>query len=109
MLQWRDLTSESQLDEILALSDTLPVAIFKHSTRCSRSAHAKYRLEKDWTYPETDMPAYYLDLLEYRNISDAVARVTGVSHQSPQLIILRNRQVVYSASHESISVEKIAV
>jgi bacillithiol system protein YtxJ len=44
-----------------------------------------------------------LDLLRHRDISDEIAKITGVLHQSPQVIVLKNKEVVYAATHSGIS------
>jgi bacillithiol system protein YtxJ len=49
--------------------------------------------------------AYYLDLLEYRPISSAIAEQFSVTHQSPQLILMKNGQVVHHASHSDIDAQ----
>jgi bacillithiol system protein YtxJ len=45
-----------------------------------------------------------LDLLEHRNISNAIAQDTGVEHESPQAILIENGKVLKSATHLSIYV-----
>jgi len=107
MKTWKNLTEEKQLEEIIVNSNHKPIAIFKHSIRCGISAHAQHKLETAWSFSETDLDFYYLDLINYRNISNKIADVFGVLHQSPQVIIIKNEKVVSSFSHQSISVEKI--
>ena len=43
----------------------------------------------------------------HRDISNAVATLTGVRHQSPQAIVLRDGKPVYHASHYDIEAEHI--
>ena len=108
-LDWQTLDDPAQLDSIVARSYERPCAIFKHSTRCNISAMAKYRLEDDWE----EMPAeaapdmYYLDLIRYRHISQAIAERFGVHHESPQLLLIRDGECRYDASHLSISVGEL--
>lgn len=104
MIQWKNLDSEYQLDSIIEDSHTAPQIIFKHSTTCPISGMAKRRLEGGWslnTHP------YYLDLLSYRSLSNAVADQFGVRHESPQVIIISNGKAVYNESHLDISVDKL--
>ena len=72
-MNWIELTSESQLSDIVAVSETQPVIVFKHSTRCSISVAAKGRLERQWNFADNEITAYYLDLLNYRSISNKIA------------------------------------
>lgn len=102
---WTELTSEQQLQD--ALSDTGKVVfIFKHSTRCSISTMAKSRFEREWKAPEVPFELFYLDLLNFREISNKIEELTGVEHQSPQLIVWKNGNVVYHNSHNSIQVQE---
>mgnify|MGYP000161867053 FL=1 len=101
-INWKILETEAQLKEFIALSKRKPIAIFKHSTRCSLSSMVKSRLERGWNINDNDIEMYYLDLLNYRNISDKIASVFNVEHQSPQLIVLSQGDVLYHASHGEI-------
>ena len=105
-MNWLLIESESDLENILQQSFNHPVAIFKHSTRCSISSVAKMRLSSSWEFGD-DLPIYYLDLLAFRNLSNLIAEKFNVEHQSPQLIVLENGEVVYHNSHLSISVKEL--
>ncbi|HKO78387.1 MAG TPA: bacillithiol system redox-active protein YtxJ [Flavobacterium sp.] len=100
-INWIPLQFVGQLDEIAALSDEKPAVIFKHSTRCSISRFALKQFENDYAL-EDKIDAYFLDLLEYRDISNEIASRFGVYHQSPQLLLIKNGQSVYDASHDAI-------
>ena len=106
-MNWIPLTEIKQLDEIIASSYDRPAAIFKHSTRCSVSMMAKKSLEQSWHTEEQDIPVYYLDLLNYRAISNRIAEILGVYHQSPQLILIQNGKATYHASHSEIDFEEM--
>ena len=101
-LPWKNLTTEAQLDVLVKESHERPVFIFKHSTRCGISSMVLSRFESELD-ASNDYGMYYLDLLAYRPISDKVAERFQVWHQSPQLIVLRNGQLVHHSSHNSIS------
>ncbi|MNE60219.1 hypothetical protein D3C80_1553510 [compost metagenome] len=49
----------------------------------------------------------YLDLLAYRPLSDEIAEMTNVQHQSPQAILMNNGEVIYSATHSEIDASEI--
>ena len=44
-MNWKNLTSVKQLDDIIQESVQNPIVIYKHSTTCPVSSHAKARLE----------------------------------------------------------------
>jgi bacillithiol system protein YtxJ len=79
---------------------------FKHSTRCSISSMALKFFESDWKTAD-DVECYFIDLIKFREVSNKLAEISGVEHQSPQVIVIANNEVIYHASHNSIDVEKI--
>jgi len=101
-MKWEILSSEQQLLDLLDKESLF--AIFKHSTRCSISSMAKNRVERDW---DLDFPIYYLDLIQYRSVSNLIAAKSGIEHQSPQLIVFQNGLPVYNASHNAIDANEI--
>jgi bacillithiol system protein YtxJ len=105
-LQWNDLNTISQLSELEKESFDIPVLILKHSTRCSISGMAKNRLELYWDKTVALKP-YYLDLLAHRDVSDEIAKRYHVTHQSPQIVLLKNGQLILNASHNEIDYNKI--
>lgn len=102
-LQWTPLTNVEQLDTIVEESKTQPVAIFKHSTRCGISRMVIKQFESAYDLEENQMKVYYLDLLNYRPISQEVAARFQVWHESPQLVVLKNGVTVAHASHSQIN------
>jgi bacillithiol system protein YtxJ len=98
---WIPLISMEQLAELTEQSFEKRVLIFKHSTRCGISRNVLKQFEKEYDLA-TEVDAYYLDLLEYRPISSAIATQFSVEHQSPQLIVIKNGIVVHHASHSDI-------
>ncbi len=105
--EWKTLNDINQLDELVNSSSSKPVVIFKHSIRCGTSAMVKHQLEEEWDFEPEELDFYYLDLINYRNISDKVAEMFGVVHQSPQVILLKNGVAAYSTSHTMISTASI--
>ena len=103
---WRQLTDLGQLNEILEISNEKPVVIFKHSTRCSVSRMALRHFENEFDLEEKVTP-YFLDLLNHRDISNAIASKFQVEHQSPQLLLISKDICIYDASHNAIEVESI--
>lgn len=105
-MRWEDLTTEEQLEAIKQESAEKPVVIFKHSTRCSISSMAKMRLER--SEQPGDIKFYYLDLIRYRNVSNKIADMFEVYHESPQVLLIKNGECVYDESHNGISMDEIA-
>jgi len=102
-LTWLPLTSLEQLETIETESNTASVLIFKDSTRCGISKMVIKQFEKLFTEENQHLKVYYLDLLNYRDISNEIAVKFQVMHQSPQLIVVRNGTAVHHASHNDIT------
>jgi len=105
-MNWNKLQDEAQLDLIRQESAQQPVLIFKHSTRCSISAAALARMERNWN-ESVGIKPYYLDLISYRSVSNQVAEAFGVEHQSPQVLLIQNGECVYDTSHMGISFDEL--
>ncbi len=108
MVNWKKLDNVAALDTIEADSKNKTVVIFKHSTSCSISAMALNRLERSWKEEEMEnTDAYYLDLLSYRDISNAIAQKFGIEHQSPQILVIKGGVCTYDNSHMGISYQSV--
>lgn len=105
-VNWIPLQLMGQLDEIIALSKEKPVLIFKHSTRCSISRFALKQFENEFDL-QNQIDAYFLDLLEFRAISNEIASRFGIMHQSPQLLLIKEGKVLYDASHSDIQANEL--
>jgi bacillithiol system protein YtxJ len=101
-----NLITEQAVDELLFTSVQNPTkkySIFKHSTRCNISSMALSRMERSDFFEKNDLPFYYLDLIQYRNISNYVAEKLNIEHESPQLLIIENGKCIANESHNGIS------
>jgi bacillithiol system protein YtxJ len=101
------LDKMEQFDEIDEISQTKPVVLFKHSTRCSISRMALKQFDAEFNYPEEKIDWYLLDLLNHRDLSNEIASRYNIVHQSPQIVIIRNGKAVFNESHDSISAEDL--
>ena len=106
-LQWNYLESMEDLDAAELLSKGKTVVLFKHSTRCSISRFVLKQFENSFDIPQENMELYFLDLIEYRAVSNEIASRFGVTHQSPQMLVLKDGKVVYDASHERIDANSL--
>lgn len=103
-MDWLTLNNITQLEEIKESSKEKPVLIFKHSTRCSISSMAYDRLRRNWKEEDTQkVTPYYLDLISYRDISNAISSAFAIDHESPQVILIKDGVAIYDNSHMGIS------
>lgn len=98
-MAWEKITSEQQRVDIMNLSDQHPVVLFKHSPRCPISALAFSRFESAFRHQDF----YVIDVIGQRELSQHIATDLGITHQSPQLLIVSNQHCVANWSHLEIS------
>jgi bacillithiol system protein YtxJ len=97
-----DLAHDEDLEELLTKSTAQPVLIFKHSTQCPISTQA-YEEFLDFVESAKDLACGSVFVIENRALSNAIAQRFGVRHESPQALLIKDRRVVWHASHWSIS------
>ena len=105
-LNWIEISSIEELDQAIEKSIDEPSIFFKHSTRCSISSMALNRFESDWK-EDCKGNLYFIDLIKNRAVSNALADKANVHHQSPQVIVLKNKEALLNASHSAISATEI--
>lgn len=74
----------------------------KNSLTCPISRAAFNEFEQ-FTRENEEAPAYFLHVQESRELSNHIAQVYGVKHESPQALLIENNQVVWNASHWDIT------
>lgn len=104
-MNWIELQHLNSLEDIKIKSFERVQVIFKHSTSCSISSVVKNRLEKSQVPTQIDF--YYLDLIRNREVSNAVASLFQVQHESPQVLVIKNGECIYEESHYGIIMEDI--
>jgi bacillithiol system protein YtxJ len=83
-----------------ALGDEVAI-IYKHSPRCASAGLAAAEVAR-FAERHPDVPVYRLDVVRHRALARAVAARLAVRHESPQVILLRRGQVVWTASHAAV-------
>jgi len=104
-MNWHPINSSEQLENIKSASFITPQVIFKHSTTCSISKMALNRFERAATPEKVDF--HYLDLLNYKAISNEIATFFQVHHESPQIILIKNGECIYDESHYGIMMDEL--
>jgi bacillithiol system protein YtxJ len=103
-MNWITINSEEEVQNIYK-SDTYAI-IYKHSPRCMTSLMAYKQLKSDVnTVPEVEIPLYIVDVIKNRKESMAIANQFRVEHESPQILVVKNGQCLYDASHEAVSLK----
>jgi bacillithiol system protein YtxJ len=100
------LETREAFESILEKSSEKPQIILKHSTRCPTSRGAFLEFER---FAEKDHRAdlWTLLVIEHKDVSQMVAEETGIEHQSPQAIIIKDGRPVWHGSHHVITAETL--
>ncbi len=104
MAEIQRIESLPALDELFETAKEKTVWIFKHSLTCPISGAAWGEFRRFVAdQPANNGAVFALIEIQYaRPVSNAVAERTGVRHQSPQAILLRESRVAWHASHYDI-------
>ena len=87
-LSWTPLISLEEINTIKEISINQSILIFKHSTRCGISRMIIKQFESLFNEENKQLKVYYLDLLNFREVSSKLLEVFQVEHQSHQLLVI---------------------
>jgi bacillithiol system protein YtxJ len=96
------ITEIASFEELVDRSKERPVVIFKHSLTCPVSAAANEQMA------EFPGEVALVEVQRARELSNEIENRLGLAHESPQVIVLRNGQVVWNASHFRITADAVA-
>jgi len=100
---WTPVLNSEDIEAILLASNERTQVVFKHSGRCSISFFAKRNIDKPYLWEGKDADLYVIDVINKRSVSLDFAERVGVRHESPQLFIIKDGEVVWSDSHERVN------
>jgi len=98
-----------ELDQALSDSHIRPVLFFKHSHTCGVSAEALDELRSHIDGQVSSSLAQYamVTVQTHRELSNAITERLGVRHETPQVILVRDGRVLWSASHFRVNVAEL--
>lgn len=99
--RFNPVNDSRELEELLARSHSEPVLIFKHSSACPISAAAYQQLKQ----LNREVPIIVVQ--QGRQVSRELAERTGVRHETPQALVLRDGRAVWSASHWDVTAQAV--
>lgn len=97
------LTSEAELDAVFDRSTDHLVLLFKHSLTCPISTSAYDRFHDFLQSQTVPVDSCVIEVQPQRQLSQEVERRTGVRHESPQALVLKDGRPIWHASHGSIT------
>jgi len=96
------IDDRATLDGLISDSNRKTVVVFKHSNACPISARAYREMEK------LDSQVNLLEIQAAPELSRELESLTGVAHESPQVILLRDGKAVWNASHFDVNASSVA-
>jgi len=81
--------------------------VFKHSNSCPVSFTAKREYDQ-FVAAHPHIPTHLVVVQQERPVSQAIARLTRVEHESPQALIVREGTVLWHTSHGGITASRLA-
>lgn len=83
------------------------VLLFKHSPRCIVSKMVLREFMNDWDFDKNEIEIFLVDVINQRELSNKIADIYDVRHESPQMLHIKENVCSNNASHASVSVKKI--
>lgn len=107
MAEFSEIKQVQELEEIFDASSHRKVLLFKHSTTCPISARAWREIQAIIQESSDEVLVAQVKVIESRPVSNQVAAELGVKHESPQALLVHQRQVIWHASHHNVTKEAI--
>lgn len=109
MAEYRLIESVDALNALLDASSPQPLVVFKHSLTCPVSSAALREFNRFLEgRPADDNVAYHLiEIQKHRDVSNEVASLSGVRHESPQALLFKSGKATWNASHWSITADAL--
>ncbi|MBP3962504.1 bacillithiol system redox-active protein YtxJ [Paenibacillus lignilyticus] len=108
-MDWREITTLEEWNDMLARSSEREQVILKHSTTCPVSANALQEYENYLKGSPNQGADYTLvKVIESRPVSNRIAEDLNVKHESPQMIVIKDKAKYWTASHWAVTKAHIA-
>ena len=96
-----ELQQANELDELLSESTQRPIILFKHSNTCGVSARAYQEMVK------VGESVGIVTVQTARTLSDEIENRFELAHETPQVLIVRDGKLAWSASHFRITADAV--
>lgn len=103
MTQINEIGKHEDWEQVWNHSAENPVIIFKHSTTCPISAGARKEYQSFSDSSDEKVDCYIVKVIEVKDVSNRIQTDTNVKHESPQILLIHNKEVVWHTSHSKIT------
>ena len=106
-MNWINLDSKEQLNEVKELSKVKKVLIMKYSPSKGVDHIVMTLLEREWNEGEMRMKTYLLDTDVNVDLTKEIDSELGLTDETPQVLILENSKAVFDGLHGKIIFSEI--
>ncbi len=99
--QFSYVSGVDAFETLLEQSRNETVVLFNHDPHCPISARAFAQMQQ----VETDVSL--VDVSREKGLTKEIQGRTGIRHESPQIIVLKDGQTTWSASHFEITADAV--
>lgn len=103
---WKIPETESEIENLIQASSK-PLLFYKHSFACGVCVFSKSAIEAELEKITELADPYFIDVRASRDLSNKIAELTGVKHESPQVIIVKDGEATWHASHGAINLKEV--
>ena len=96
-----NINNVDSLNEFVGNLNGSPGVLFKHSSMCGISSRAYAEVAK------LGDPVGLVVVQDARPVSDEIERRWGLSHETPQVLVIQNGKILWSGSHFQIKAADI--
>jgi len=97
---------QEDVEKLLNESDKRKVFLLKHSITCPVSARA-FSIFEEFSKQNPKVHCYLIEIQNSRELSTFVAEYTKIEHESPQILVFRNKNIVWNESHYGITLKAL--
>ncbi len=99
--RWTPITTIRELEAAIGGPTEQPVIVFQHDPFCPTSRRAYQQLTR------VNQPIVIVNVSQDDVVKRAIARRTGIRHESPHVIVFKQGTACWSASHSAITQQAV--
>lgn len=105
--RWYEIRTTQEMDNVILASSERSQVILKHSNSCGVSFFAKQNLDTIPSEQLSEADLYIIDVIRHRDVSYYLADKFNIRHESPQVFVIRDKQVVWNGSHGRVNADNV--
>lgn len=106
-IDWYYPSSLSDIDSLIQISQKKPIVFYKHSYRCGLCHMIHDDFKKDWSLKDSDAVLVFIEVNSKRDISNYISTKFSIKHHSPQVIVIKESEILYTETHGKIKTIEI--